>query len=222
MRNIELGKGMAGMNASNGSGAYGAAPARQREETAPADRHNVFRETPPTPRHTGYGLPCAHCKTYYDADLAACPVCKSPQRVAATAPASHAAPAERLPDPEELEQERERFLNEFKSHVVASALPPDLPAPEQHCNRVENHSGSPETASICQDCYDRLQERVDVLEAAMHIDLKEAAQIVYDAVWSDPSDPGKTYQNAAQALLTELRRRSGIPQVFGPLQTPFN
>jgi hypothetical protein len=30
------------------------------------------------------------------------------------------------------------------------------------------------------------------------------------AVWSDPSDPRKTYQNAAQALLTELCERSGI------------
>ena len=41
-------------------------------------------------------------------------------------------------------------------------------------------------------------------------ELKEAAQIVYDAVWSDPSDPRKTYQNAAQALLSELCERSGI------------
>ena len=213
---------MASLNPSHGSGAYGAAPARQRDVTAPADRSGVFRETPLTPTHTGYGLPCAHCKTYYDAQLPACPLCKSPQRVAPAAPLTHAAPAERLPDPEELEQERERFLNEFKSRVNALPLPPDLPTPEQHCNRVENHTGSPEPASICQGCYDRLQERVDVLEAAMHIDLQEAAQIVYDAVWTDPSDPGKTYQNAAQALLTELRRRSGIPQVFGPLQPPVN
>jgi hypothetical protein len=149
-------------------------------------------------------------------------VCKSPQRVAPTAPLKHASPAEQLPDRDQLEQERERFLNEFKAQVISSPLPPDLPAPEQHCNRVENHTSSPEPASICQDCYDRLQERVDVLEAAMHMDLKEAAQIVYDAVWADPSDPSKTYQNAAQALLAELRRRSGIPQVFGPLQPPVN
>jgi len=135
---------------------------------------------------------------------------------------THAAPAESLPDPEQLELERERFLNEFKSHVIASPLPPDLATLEQHCNRVENHIGSPEPASICQDCYDRLQERVDVLEAAMHIDLTEAAQIVYDAVWADPSDPSRTYQNAAQALLTELRRRSGVAQVFGSLQPPVN
>jgi hypothetical protein len=81
---------------------------------------------------------------------------------------------------------------------------------------------SPEPAAICQSCYERLQERVDVLEAAMHIDLQEAAQIIYDAVWADPSDPSKTYQNAAQALLAELRRRSGVTHVFGPLQPPVN
>src|SRR5438132_13598014 len=34
-----------------------------------------------TPRAIGYGLPCAKCRTYYAADLKACPVCKSPQRV---------------------------------------------------------------------------------------------------------------------------------------------
>ncbi|HEX6804090.1 MAG TPA: hypothetical protein VF133_10465 [Terriglobales bacterium] len=211
------------MNPANGpGGAYGAAPAKQRTEAGSTERRNIFSETPLASRNTGYGLPCAHCKTYYSADHPSCPVCKSPQRVGPTAPLTHAAPAERLPDPEQLEQERERFLNEFKSQVVASPLPPDLPAPEQHCNRVENHGGGPEPAAICQGCYDRLQERVDVLEAAMHIDVIEAAQIVYDAVWADPSDPNKTYQNAAQALLTELRRRSGIPQVFGPLQPPVN
>jgi hypothetical protein len=48
------------------------------------------------------------------------------------------------------------------------------------------------------------------MEGALQMDLKEATKIVYDAVWSDPSDPSKTYQNAAQALLTELCERSGI------------
>ena len=52
----------------------------------------------------------------------------------------------------------------------------------------------------------------------MHMDLKEAGQIVYDAVWADTSDPNKTYENAAHALLAELRRRSGVAQVFGLLQ----
>jgi hypothetical protein len=40
--------------------------------------------------------------------------------------------------------------------------------------------------------------------------LKEAAKVIYDAVWSDPSDPSKTYLNAARAILTELRKRAGI------------
>jgi hypothetical protein len=57
-----------------------------------------------------------------------------------------------------------------------------------------------------------------VLEAVLHMELKEAAEVIYDAVWSDPSDPSKTYLNAASALLSELRKRSGITQVFGPLQ----
>jgi hypothetical protein len=91
-----------------------------------------------------------------------------------------------------------------------------------HCDRREKHPNSPAPANICQSCYDELQERVDVLEAAMHMDIREASQIVYDAVWADTSDPSKTYQNAAQALLIELRRRSAITQVFGQLQPPIN
>lgn len=213
---------MASLISNNGSGAgYGTAPARQRVEGA-AERRNVFTDAPIAPKHTGYGLPCAHCKTYYAADLPACPICKSPQRVTAAAPVPATEPAEQLPDPQQLELERERFLNEFKSQVIASPLPPESATPAMHCNRIENHVNDPEPASICQGCYDRLQERVDVAEAALHIELAEAAQIVYDAVWADPSDPSKTYQNAAQALLAELRKRSGIPQVFGPLSPPVN
>lgn len=172
--------------------------------------------------HVGYGLPCAKCKTYYTADLQVCPVCKSQQRVMPVASFAAVAPAEQLPDPEQIEQERERFLRDFNAQVVAAPLPPESATPAMHCNRHENHFNSPQAASICQECYDQLQERVDVLEAALHMDLHEAAQIVYDAVWADPSDPSKTYQNAAQALLVELRRRSAITQVFGQLQPPMN
>jgi hypothetical protein len=210
------------MNASNGSGSgYGVAPARERE-TRVEQQPSILTDPALAPKQFGYGLPCAHCKTYYTSDLPACPVCKSPQRVSAVGPLTQVAPAEQMPDPKQLEAERERFLQEFNAQMNASPLPPDLPSQAMNCNHVENHSGSPEPATICQGCYDRLQERVDVLEAAMHMDVTEAAQVVYDAVWSDPSDPSKTYQNAAQALLAELRRRSGIPQVFGPLQTPMN
>ena len=85
------------------------------------------------------------------------------------------------------------------------------------CTFGEHHPGDSSNAEICTGCYERIQERLDVCEAALHLDLKEAAQIIYDAVWADPSDPTKTYQNAASALLTELRKRAGITAVRGPI-----
>lgn len=170
------------------------------------------------PRRTGYGLPCAKCKTYYAADLTACPVCKGQERVSPLIASLPVAPAtaEELPDPIALEEERERFLREFKSQIAASEIEADASA--HNCTLSENHLNSPESAKICQGCYDHLQERVDLMEAALHMDLKDASQIVYDAVWADPSDPNKTYQNAAQALLMELRKRAGVKLVLGPLQ----
>src|SRR5690242_7129085 len=39
-----------------------------------------------TSHRVGYGLPCAQCGTYYTADLTACPVCQSNERVSANAP----------------------------------------------------------------------------------------------------------------------------------------
>jgi hypothetical protein len=172
------------------------------------------------PQRAGYGLPCAKCKLYYSASLAACPVCSSPERVS---PVSLAAPAssvtaERTPDPKVLEEERERFLREFKSQIFPNQM--QINATESfRCSKEESHVGAFEPAAVCQDCYDQLRARVDLAEAALLIDPKEAAQLVYDAVWSDPSDPSKTYRNAAQALLNELRRRAGIPTVLGPFQT---
>ena len=48
------------------------------------------------------------------------------------------------------------------------------------------------------------------METALHMEAKEAAKIVYEAVWADTSDPDKTYYNAAVALLGELRKRAGM------------
>jgi hypothetical protein len=171
------------------------------------------------PRQVGYGMPCATCKTYYAADLPSCPVCKGGERVSPTAVPlrSTVPPSELCPDPVALEEERERFLRDFKAQVFASQLPISV-NPSVRCVHEENHPSGSEPPAVCQGCYDHLQERVDVLEAAMHMDLKEATQIVYDAVWGDPSDPTKTYENAAHALLAELRKRSGVTQVFGLLQ----
>jgi hypothetical protein len=169
----------------------------------------------------GYGLPCAKCRIYYPADLKTCPVCESSERVAVTATSAPAtAPrSEQLPDPALLEQERERFLREFKAQLTTLQSSGQV-ARFPRCMKEENHPNGSATAAICLDCYDRLQERVDVLEAALQMDLKEAARIVYDAVWADPSDPDKTYENAANALLTELRKRSGVPHIFALLQPP--
>jgi hypothetical protein len=180
------------------------------------------------PRRIGYGLPCAKCKTYYAADLSMCPVCKSEERVSPVVDAlgnsSPSLPESVLPVPDDatLEEERERFLREFKSQVYASHVQIDPAQIESEkglgCRVEENHQGAFEPATVCRNCYVRLQKRVDLLEASLHMDLIEATRVVYEAVWADPSDPSKTYQNAARAVLTELRKRAGVAVVLGPFQ----
>ena len=204
------------------SGAIQAALAKEtgarRMEYAPAARP----EDAPR-RSSGYGLPCSKCHLYYPADLDACPTCQHNERVSAFAPQIPARPAqaaaEPLHDSAEVEQEREEFLKQFKAQLL-EAHAQAVSAPDAFCKFGERHEHDeePAPADVCTSCYERLQERVDVAEAALHIELKEAAQIVYDAVWADPSDPGKTYENAASALLGELRRRAGVSNVFGPFQ----
>lgn len=180
------------------------------------------------PRRIGYGLPCVKCKTYYAADLSMCPVCKSEERVSPVVDAAASSipnvPETALPAPDDaaLEEERERFLREFKSQSYASQVQADPaqtePEKSMGCSIEGNHRDGFEPAEVCQECYMRLQQRVDLLEASLHMDLIEATRVVYEAVWSDPSDPSKTYQNAACAILTELRKRAGISAVLGPFQ----
>jgi hypothetical protein len=187
----------------------------QRTERVPGEAPAA----PPAVRRSGYGLPCAKCRTYYAADLSACPVCKSTERVSPIIPdiPNTVAPAEDLPDPEALEAERERFLREFRAQIYAGEMQIHAEA-SFRCSKVENHEGAFEPAAICQSCYDHLQERVDMSEAALLMDTNEAARIVYEAVWADPSDPSRTYLNAAQALLGELRKRAGVSTILGPLR----
>ena len=179
----------------------------------------LAKETPRRP--SGYGLPCSKCHLYYSADIEVCPTCKHNERVSPIAPKVRPrvsqAVVDPIPDTAVVEQEREEFLRQFKSQLM-EAHAEVVNAPESFCKFGEHHSGEPASAEICQACYERLQERVDVFEAALHLELKEAAQIIYGAVWADPSDPSKTYQNAASALLTELRKRAGMTTVLGPFQ----
>jgi len=202
------------------------APTESKKSASVAVAHASDRrqESVAAMKPRGYGLPCAQCKTYYAADLDECPVCHAKARIkppasaiSASASAASHEPLGETPDPDLLEQERERFLREFKSQVYASHAQINV-AESFRCSREENHPGEFEPAEVCGACYERVQGRVDVMEAALHMELKEATQIIYDAVWADTSDTSKTYENAAQALLTEIRKRAGIPAVLGTHQ----
>jgi hypothetical protein len=191
--------------------------------TAP-ERHGTERPrpvSPSTPEHkaAGYGLPCSNCRAYYPADLDVCPICKSPERVSPGAVAAvPAAPVAASPEPTTpLEDERERFLKELKSQAFASHTQINAAATFR-CVLEQNHNGDFEPAAVCHTCYGDVRQQADRMEAALHMDTKEAAQIVYSAVWADTTDPSKTYLNAAAALLSELRKRAGIGLLLGSHQ----
>ena len=114
------------------------------------------------------------------------------------------------------DEDEERFLLESKLLLCAHTDEADA-GHTSLCILDENHNTQSEYASICLSCYDRLREKLARTEAALLIDLREAAQIVYEAVWADPSptEPSRTYQSAAQALLNELCQRAGIVPLPG-------
>ena len=199
---------------SSHSTATASAPALQKSHASGNAENGINSSSPAGPVH-GYGLPCAKCRTYYDANLTVCPVCKTSTRVEINAIAVRTASPE-TKDPAAVEERRRRLAQELGSQSYSSPL--STPAVEAiMCNLQENHPVNSEPATVCQACYVRTQQRTDLLEAALHIDLKEAAQVIYEAVWADPSDPTKTYQNAAQALLVELHKRAGISAVLAPI-----
>ncbi len=220
---------------SSAKAANGTAPVLTPENTVRTqprtEGRNAVRRNPLLHQPTGYGLPCSQCHLYYPANLESCPTCTSDERVSpadsmATPRIAEAvdgvevSPENAVVEQARLEKEREEFLKQFKSQLL-EAREEAVKAPAI-CAFTERHSQSPEAATICKPCFDQLQERVDVFEAALHMDLKEAAQIVYDAVWADPSEPSKTYANAASALLNELRRRAGVSSLLGPFHPRGN
>jgi hypothetical protein len=149
-------------------------------------------------KSVGYGLPCAQCKTYYRADLKACPVCKSPERVAAIEAKKPAATSMGTPLPKSVVLDFEVPLASWQSSAESSAFSP--------CIREEHHQRGFAPAAICQDCYEHEQEHV--LESVLNMDVKQVARIIYEAIWIDPCDPSKACQNVAHALVSEVRKPS--------------
>ena len=199
-------------------------------------------EVPSAPEHKsiGYGMPCSRCRAYYPADMHVCPICKSPNRISPTEPTAHshlsasaaAQPASQLTTGAQITgtqvtglqitgvqigDDRERFLKELKSQAFASHTQINATATFR-CVLEHQHSGASEPAAVCHSCYGEVRQQADRMEAALHMDAKEAAKIVYEAVWADTSDPSTTYLNAANALLSELRKRAGIGLLLGANQ----
>jgi hypothetical protein len=167
----------------------------------------------------GYGLPCSRCHAYYPADMRVCPICKSPDRVSPTAPVVHSGVSTVTPPAtgSPIDDDRERFLKALKSEAFASHTQINAAATFR-CVLEHQHSGATEPAAVCHSCYSEARQQADRMEAALHMDAKEAAKIVYEAVWADTSDPNTTYFNAATALLSELRKRAGIGLLLGANQ----
>jgi hypothetical protein len=172
-------------------------------------------------RSSGFGLPCANCRLYYPATLDACPACNSKERVSPhVVPALPKVPTAAKPSPGNavVEQKNEAFLHQFQAQLFTTHTEPA--SSPLVCTLGEHQLQGPGAPSICKPCYDRLQQRMDVCQAALHMDLKEAAQIIHDAVWADPSHPSKSCTNAASALLIELRKRSGVPTLPSLFRPP--
>ncbi len=193
-------------------------------------------------RPARFGLPCANCKAYYASDLSACPICKCAERVPAEEAEAESKKGLKKPSAGVLQsalgyfihldstsgckppmqlalhcaEDGERFLLESRLLLCAHTDETDA-GHTSPCILDENHNAQSEYASICLSCYNRLCEKLARTETALLIDLREAAQIVYRAVWADPSpaDPSRTYRSAAHALLNELCQRAGIMRLPG-------
>ncbi len=218
-----------------------APPARERSASLAAKSKSerplsqgAAQPGPAEKKPVGYGLPCSRCHAYYPADQRTCPICNSAERVTPDdSPAI--ASAATLADPESalvagtsIGQERERLLKELKSQAFASHT--QISASTSNSTEINNspetfscvlkhrHNESAETAAVCHTCYGAAVQKADRMEAALHMDPKDAAEIVYTAVWADTSDPTATYLNAAKALLAELHKRAGISLLAGTKQ----
>ena len=189
-----------------------------REET----QHAISRSQPdPSPESAspvGYGLPCANCRKYYAADLPACPTCHATQRIGTSATATKLSAAQtsevhgnsKLATPPRAEGTNQEQACPATQPIAAEGV--------HTCSNQRKSDRPHAPATVCKQCFEETKDRMNGMEAALHMDLREATQIIYEAVWADTSDPNKSYQNAAQALLTELRKRAGVTVLLGPIQ----
>lgn len=194
-------------------------------------------------RQGRYGLPCVKCKAYYASDLPACPICKCTERVPAQGAEVKSAKVLKKASGGVLQRALRSFINHdsnpahkqrrlavhsdedgksflLESNLLLCANPDESDAGAgSSCILDENHNTQHESASVCLSCYQQLQEKLARTEAALLMDFREAAQVIYEAVWADPSpvEPSRTYQNAAQALLKELRHRARMVRLLGPI-----
>jgi hypothetical protein len=53
-------------------------------ESLAIDKDAVSGNSGRANKHVLYGLPCAHCRAYYDAALSACPICRCLDRISPT------------------------------------------------------------------------------------------------------------------------------------------
>ncbi len=183
-----------------------------RKSTSQAAGMSVPPAVPHSVKPVGYGLPCAQCRTYYWADLKACPVCKSTERVSAIQAKNPAATSTGKPLPEPV-------VLGFKA-PSASSQRSAQPSAFSPCIREEHHQHGFAPAAICQDCYEHVQEHV--LESALNMEVKQVARIIYEAIWVDSCDPSKACQNVARALVSALCKPSGPTHsltLFGALAT---
>jgi hypothetical protein len=182
------------------------------------ERHLAYGSGPEK-KLAGYGLPCSHCHAYYPADMTVCPICRCPDRISPTEPVIHSivATEAKTTPVGHIDNERERLLKELKSQAFAAHTQINAAATFR-CVLDHQHTGATEPAAVCHTCYSDARQQADRLEAALHMDAKEGAKIVYEAVWADTSDPNTTYLNAATALLSELRKRAGIGLLLGSHQ----
>jgi len=110
----------------------------------------------PSSKPAGYGLPCTKCKTYYLANLNACPVCKSSERVSPVALAPENRPVVELQaDAAVLDEERERFLREFKAKLYAAHMQINLRrnyAAPSLMNAAERTRDLPSARTVTTSC----------------------------------------------------------------------